>query len=403
MFSIFFYIFESVLLFYITFNVCYIAIFSISGIFYKKTNFANIEPNKFNKFAILIPAYKHDEVILNTVGHCLHQNYPTEKFDVVIIADSLKQLTIAELLVMPIKLIPVQFDVSTKAKSLNTALAILPDDIYDYCLVLDVDNIMEQDFLKKINLRLQNDEVILQAHRTAKNLDTPFAILDGISEEINNHIFRKGHIALGITSALSGSGQAMKFSFFKQAMMDIHSPVEDKELELFLVRNQVKVIYENDALVFDEKVQDAKVFSNQRRRWVASQFFDFNAILLDGLASLILKGNIDFFDKAIQRIILPRILLLGLTFFTSFLIWVPFSVFGVFFLGLFFLCCLSYLIAIPSSYFNYNTLKAAMRIPQAFLLMLYAMAKSRGATKKFIHTDHTSTLNHPSNSTIHNS
>ncbi len=396
MFSNIFYILEFILLFYIAFNVCYISVFSIAGVLYNKTNFKSIEVTKHNRFAILIPAYKHDEVILNTVGHCLNQNYPTEKFDVIVIADSLMQLTIGELLVMPIKLIPVQFEVSTKAKSLNTALGILPENSYDYCLVLDVDNVMEHDFLKKINARLQNNEVILQAHRTAKNLDTPFAILDGISEEINNHIFRKGHVTLGITSALSGSGQAMQFDYFKKAMLDIHSPVEDKELEFFLVRNGIKVLYENDALVFDEKVQDAKVFSNQRRRWVASQFFDFNTVLLEGLANLILKGNMDFFDKAIQRILLPRVLLLGLSFFSAFLILVPFSLFGAAFFSMFLLCCLSYLIAMPSSYFNFNTFKAAMRIPQAFILMLYAMAKSKGANKKFIHTDHSSTIKHSS-------
>ncbi len=387
-----YYIPEVILLFYLAFNVCYIAIFSMAGVLYRRTDFSKIRVEKQNRFAILIPAYMHDEVILNTVGHCLNQNYPTDKFDVIVIADSLKQLTIAELLVMPIKLIPVQFDISTKAKSLNTALGLLPEGVYDYCLVLDVDNVMEHNFLKKINARLQNNEVILQAHRTAKNLDTPFAILDGISEEINNHIFRKGHVAFGVTSALSGSGQAMQYNYFKRAMQDISSPVEDKELEFFLVRNQVKVLYENDAIVFDEKVQDAKVFSKQRRRWVASQFFDFNTILIEGIANLIFKGNFDFFDKAIQRILLPRVLLLGLSFFSAFLIFAPFSIFGSVFFSLFLLCCLSYLIAIPSSYFNFKTLLAAFRVPQAFVLMIIAMAKSRGATKTFIHTDHSNTI-----------
>jgi cellulose synthase/poly-beta-1,6-N-acetylglucosamine synthase-like glycosyltransferase len=251
---------------------------------------------------------------------------------------------------------------------------------------------MENDFLKKINARLQNDEVIVQGHRTAKNLDTPFAVLDGLSEEINNHIFRKGHVAIGVTSALSGSGQAMKFMEFKRLMGGIESAVEDKELEFALVKNGYKVIFENDAIVFDEKVQNAKVFSSQRRRWVASQFFDFQTILLDGVSNLLLKGNFDFFDKALQRIILPRILLLGLSFFSVFIFFLPFSQLGNWFVGVFFICSLSYLIAIPSSYFNLRTLEAALRLPLAFYLMMTAMAKSKGATKTFIHTEHSSTL-----------
>jgi cellulose synthase/poly-beta-1,6-N-acetylglucosamine synthase-like glycosyltransferase len=392
MFERLFLIFEIVLLFYLIFNVAYVFFYSVAGVFYKATNFKAIAVHKYNKFAILIPSYKHDEVILNTVGHSLNQNYPTDKFDVIVIADSLKQLTIGELLVMPIKLIPVQFEISTKAKSINTALGLMPEDIYDYCLVLDVDNIMEKDFLRKINARLQNGEMIIQGHRTAKNLDTPFSVLDGLSEEINNHIFRKGHVVLNVTSALSGSGQAMQYLPFKEMMANIESPVEDKEMEFSLVKNGIKVLYENDAYVFDEKVQNAKVFSSQRRRWVASQFFDFNAIFLEGLANLLLKGNFDFFDKALQRIILPRVLLLGLSFFSAFIYFIPFASMGVWFLSLFFICSIAYLLAIPSSFFNGKTLGAAFRLPQAFYLMVLAMLRTKGATKTFIHTDHSSTI-----------
>ena len=385
-------IIEIILLLYLGFNVLYVSVFSIAGSFYKRTIFNNIKVKKYNKFVILIPAYKSDEVILNTVGHALNQNYPSDKFDVIVIADSLKQLTIGELLVMPIKLIPVQFDVSTKAKSLNTALGLLPDNAYDYCVVLDVDNIMESNYLNKINSRLQNNELVIQGHRTAKNLDTAFAILDGISEEINNHIFRRGHVSLRLSSALSGSGQAINYRFFKEAMFNIHSPVEDKELEFYLVKKNIKVLFEEDALVFDEKVQNSEVFMKQRKRWVASQFFDFNSVLLEGIANLVLEGNYDFFDKALQRILMPRVLLLGLSFIMAITVFFSVFAFGPFFLILFILCAFSYLIAIPSHFFNSNTFFAALRVPQAFLLMMLAMIRSKGAAKIFQHTEHSSVI-----------
>ena len=385
-------IIEIILLLYLGFNILYVSVFSIAGSFYKRTIFNNIKVTKYNKFVILIPAYKSDEVILNTVGHALNQNYPSDKFDVIVIADSLKQLTIGELLVMPIKLIPVQFDVSTKAKSLNTALGLLPDNAYDYCVVLDVDNIMESNYLNKINSRLQNNELVIQGHRTAKNLDTAFAILDGISEEINNHIFRRGHVSLRLSSALSGSGQAINYRFFKEAMFNIHSPVEDKELEFYLVKKNIKVLFEEDALVFDEKVQNSEVFMKQRKRWVASQFFDFNSVLLEGIANLVLEGNYDFFDKALQRILMPRVLLLGLSFIMAITVFFSVFAFGPFFLILFILCAFSYLIAIPSHFFNSNTFFAALRVPQAFLLMMLAMIRSKGAAKVFQHTEHSSVI-----------
>ena len=90
------------------------------------------------------------------------------------------------------KLVEVSFEKSTKSKALNAAMAVLDDD-YDIALVLDADNIMESDFISKIDKAFANGAVVVQGHRVAKNLNTSLAVLDAISEEVNNHIFRKGH------------------------------------------------------------------------------------------------------------------------------------------------------------------------------------------------------------------
>jgi hypothetical protein len=50
------------------------------------------------------------------------------------------------------------------------------------------------------------------------------------------------------------------------------------------------------------------------------------------------------------------------------------------------------MLAIPSAYFNLNTLAAAMRLPQAFFLMVTAMFKTKDATKTFLHTEHSTTV-----------
>lgn len=378
---------ELVVLIYLGFNIIYISLYSWGAFFYKKTNF-NKKAKKLNSFAVLIPAYKSDAVIIETVNQSLLQNYDKSLYDIVVIADSLSERTLEILAQKDITLLPVSFEVSTKAKSLNSALAFLPEK-YDYCLILDVDNIMEYDFLKKINLRLQDNEMVIQGHRTAKNLNTSFAILDGLSEEINNHIFRKGHIGLGVSSALIGSGTAIQYSYFKKVMSEIESPVEDKELEMRLLKDRYKIYYENDALVFDEKVDSSKVFANQRRRWLASQFFDFNKIVFEGLLELMLRGNFDYFDKSIQKILMPRVLLFGVSALLALTVFTSHIYFGLIFLSLFVLCLISYILAVPPSYINSNTIKASLRLPQAIFLMFLALFKTKGAaTKNFIHTPH---------------
>ena len=205
----------------------------------------------------------------------------------------------------------VSFLKSTKSKALNKAMLVL-ESVYDIAVVLDADNVMAKDFLTKINNAFQQDVTAVQGHRTAKNVNNSWAILDAVSEEINNSIFRKGHRVLGLSSAIIGSGMAFKYDYFKNLMATVTAVGGfDKEIELKMLKEGKEILYLNDALVYDEKVQKSEVFGNQRRRWLSAQLHYFRKDILKATKALILKGNIDYFDKAIQFIQPPRILLLG--------------------------------------------------------------------------------------------
>jgi len=374
----------------------YIFIFSLAGLFYKQRIYKT--PGKLNKIAVLIPGYQEDEVILEVAEAALRQEYPASLYDVIIIADSFQKETIANLKAMRIKLIEVSFEKSTKAKALNKAMSILTDK-YDIAVVLDADNLMATDFLKKINAAYVEGFTAIQGHRTAKNMNNSWAILDAISEEINNNIFRKGHRVLGLSSAIIGSGMAFNYNYFKSLMATATAVGGfDKEIELKMLKAGHKIAYLDDALVFDEKVQKADVFGNQRRRWLSAQLHYFRQDFLNALKHLFLKGNIDYFDKAIQFIQPPRILLLGAVL----LLGVSFVAANylvnnqlVFSAGWFIIgtaCILSFLFSVPRSFYNLNTLRALISLPKGMLMMLISLLKIKGANKKFIHTKHTATV-----------
>ena len=83
-------------------------------------------------------------------------------------------------------------------------------------MVLDADNLMETSFISKVNNAFNKGYMAVQGHRVAKNINTRFAILDAVSEEVNNMIFRKGHRVVGLSAALIGSGMAMEYAYFKR-------------------------------------------------------------------------------------------------------------------------------------------------------------------------------------------
>lgn len=354
-----------------------------------KTPNKKIIASKIRKYAVLIPGYKEDQVIVEAATDALKQNYPADMYDVIVIADSFKKTTLDALKELPVQVIEVSFDLSTKSKALNKAMDQLPD-IYDVVIVLDADNLMETGFISKINNSFDKGYIAVQGHRVAKNYNTPFAILDAISEEVNNKIFRKGHRVLGFSAALIGSGMAMDYGYFKSMMKSIKAVGGfDKEIELRMLKGKIRIEYLNDAIVYDEKVQKADVFSNQRKRWISAQLHYFSMDFFTSLKHLILFGNFDYFDKALQFIQPPRVLLLGLLLLinlTSIFFNSPVWIF--IWLGVLAACILTFIFTIPLKFYNFKTIKAIFTLPKAFMLMFLSLLSIRGANKKFIHTEH---------------
>ena len=390
--QLFYLIIQIVLLTCLCLPVLYIFLFSFAGLFYRQKPYP--QQPELRKIALLIPGYREDSVIQEVASDALLQDYPKEYFDVVVIADSFRQDTLDFLKTLPIKVLEVKFDISTKAKALNSAMERITAG-YDIAVILDADNLMAPDFLSKINASFGNGFIAVQGHRTAKNRNTSLAVLDAVSEEINNHIFRKGHRVLGFSSAIIGSGMAFKYDFFKALMSTVTAIGGfDKEIELKLLKEGNTIEYLDDAFVYDEKVQKAEVFSNQRRRWLSAQLIYFRKDFVSSVKALITKGNIDYFDKTVQFIQPPRILLLGMVlvfgviFFLLNIILDNPMVYNYFWAGIVLMCILAFLFSIPRKMYNRKTLKALAALPGGMLLMFRSLVRIKGANKKFIHTKH---------------
>ncbi|PQJ76954.1 glycosyltransferase [Polaribacter glomeratus] len=378
------------LVLYLGASVLFLISYAILGKFHRKIK----KPlnSKKNRFVVFIPAYKEDAVIYGVAKKALNQDYPSELFDIIVIADSFQQKTLDDLNLLPIIVKEVSFIKSTKAKALNKTMEELPETLYDIALILDADNVLALDFIAKINESFNAGFHVVQGHRTAKNTKGAFAMLDAMSEEINNNIFSKGHRAIGLSSRLVGSGMAVSYQLFKEIMKNVDVVVagEDKELELTLLKRGYKIEYRDDAICYDEKVSQSEVFNNQRIRWISAQFHYFKKDFLTAFWHLIIKGNIDYFDKAFQMMLPPRLILHGflfaaviIAFFLSpelyFYVW----------LGIFLVNVLSYAISIPRRFYSIEMVHAFMSLPQAFFGVFITLFKASGVNANVGHTTHT--------------
>lgn len=297
-------------------TVLYLGIFAIASFI----NRAHETPRtrKQNRIVVLIPSYKQDDVIEHTVISVLSQAYPQRMFDVTVISDHQSEMTNMRLAQYPITLLTPNFAESTKAKSLQYAILNLPEfKIYDIVLILDADNIVEQDFLQKVNESFEIAATkAIQTHRISKNRDTTAARLGAIFEEINNAIFRRGHINLGLSSALAGSGTAYDFNWFKNNVMKAKTAGEDKELEALLLRQEIFIDYFEEIYVYGEKKRTTTKMNQQHGRWVSQQFQNFirNIKFLPGA---IFRKQYDLADKIIQWMLMPRTTMVGIILLMS--------------------------------------------------------------------------------------
>ena len=292
-------------------TVLYLGVFTIASLFNRKIVINKAK--KHNRIAVLIPSFMQDDVIEQAVVSILAQVYPMRMFDVVVISDHQSEMTNMKLAQYPITLLTPDFEESTKAKSLQYAILNLPAfKIYDVVLVLDADNIVGQEFLSQVNDAFETAATkAIQLHRISRNRDTAAARMGSIFEEINNNIFRKGHINLGMSAALAGSGTAYDFNWFKANVMKAKTAGEDKEMEALLLRQGYFIDYFDHILVYGEKKRTTVKMNEQHGRWAIQQIQNFirNIKFLPGA---IFRKQYDLADKIIQWMLVPRTTMVGI-------------------------------------------------------------------------------------------
>ena len=215
------------------FSVAYVTFFAFISLFPSRSSCHHPSAiiHQPSSFLILFPAYKEDTVIVHSVRQFLEQTYPKDLYEVVIISDHMQDETNELLCQLPITLLTPQFEKSSKAKALQYAIKEIKGQ-FDYIVILDADNVVLPDFLEQVNVSCQQGYRAIQCHRCAKNSQNDVAVLDGVSEEINNTIFRKAHNTIGLSAALIGSGMCFPYHWFKEHVGELGSAVEDRELEV---------------------------------------------------------------------------------------------------------------------------------------------------------------------------
>ena len=372
----------------ISFTVIYMTIFTLAAMLPKRHYTQKVKHQ--NRFIILIPSYRNSNVE-QTVASALGQSYPQRLFDITVISDHNNEMTNFHLAQQPITLLTPNFRESNKAKYFQLAISNLPQfKLYDVVIILEAGNIIESDFLEKINTAYENAGTrALQAHRVSRNSKSQVSQMAAIFEEINNTIFRKGHNRLGLSASLCMSGMAFDFEWFKSTILQFKANWDDKNLESILLQQHVFVEYVEDLYVYDEKPQHAEDFNRQRGQWIKSQF----VTLLKNIHHLpwaILTRQYDLADKIIQWMLMPRMVLMGLVVIMSAILPFIYMSLALKWWALFAFVLFIFALATPDYLVDENWSRSSLKSPLILMRSIPGLSKIADfidyLDKKFHHT-----------------
>ncbi len=251
----------------------------------KKDNYLAGYKTKTNhdfEFAAIITAHQDTRFIAPFVDSFLKQEYA--KFKVYVVADDcdVSGLHFTDERIIMLK---PEKALHSKIKSIQFAIDHFTNP-HDVLIIFDSDNLVHPLYLQNLNRYFQKGFRVVQTHMLSKNIDNTYARLDSMGHIYYTFYERQVKMQLGMSSAILGLGIALDFNLYKEINYKNVVGGFDKKLQAQLAIKVKQIAFADDAIVYDEKVEDAAAMEKQRTRWIYSYFDHFKdgwRLLLAGI------------------------------------------------------------------------------------------------------------------------
>lgn len=229
------------------------------------------EEEKQNSFAILVCARNEENVIGKLIDSVQAQDYPRDKFDIFCVADNCSDGTAAVARQKGAEVLERQdTEHIGKGYALEAITAYVKEnhpDRYDAFMVFDADNLLEPDFLRKMNAGLCSGYDIVTGFRDTKNpFDSWVSGCYDIFWTLLMRMFAGVRFAWGLSCMVFGTGFAVKAELLENGW-NTTTVTEDGEFSMTQRIRGKRIALIRDAHFYDEQPTKLRHFFSQFHRW----------------------------------------------------------------------------------------------------------------------------------------
>ena len=227
---------------------------------------------KNHKYGICIAARNEEKVIGNLLDSIKKQDYPQDLITVFVVADNCTDKT-AEVARKKGAIVYERFD--DKHKTKGFALQYLFKQIekdyitnsFEGYFIFDADNLLNSDYISKMNNAFDSGCKIITSYRNSKNFDENWIASSYAMHWIRSiRINHRARSVLRLATNIQGTGFLFANEIVKNGWK-YTSLTEDRALTADAVAQGYQITYQDEAMFYDEQPTDIKVAFRQRIRW----------------------------------------------------------------------------------------------------------------------------------------
>ena len=227
------------------------------------------------QFLVLIPAHNEEVGIASTLESLRNVDYPSDYYQVLVIADRCTDGTAAiarsagakcfeRFEGQPGKGTAIAWGIQ-EAKNTQTA--------FDAVVIVDADTLADQALLSAFNVQFQAGRQLQQGYNYISNPWTsPFTRIMAVTGVLRNGRYYAGKTAIGLQGMLTGTGMCLGAGILERHGWTAFSVGEDWEFSVELLLGGETIYFNPLAKTFAKESQNFKQASHQRLRWASGRY-----------------------------------------------------------------------------------------------------------------------------------